>query len=251
MRRPLLAVATILGSLSALPMQVHAQAAPHCPPGQAPQFVLGIGTLHQRLGDTMGQPLECEHPSADNGDTLQQTTTGLAYYRAATNAPSFTGGSVHYALVGGRVEYWRNSSVDPPQPTADETAYLASVGAQLEQVDALMAQLDQSEQLADQGRLDEIDVGDLGGLLDGLAAASRAVGDLEPSGRLTAYHAGLLDALGAGADAAETLLRARLTDNADARAAFVAQAEAQSADSRQLRHAATDAYSLALPVAVG
>ncbi|MDQ6673165.1 MAG: hypothetical protein M3069_20905 [Chloroflexota bacterium] len=57
--------------------------------------------------------------------------------------------------------------------------------------------------------------------------------------------------MSSGADAAETLLRARLTDNADARDAFVAQAEAQTADSRQLLQAATDAYSLALPVPVG
>ncbi|MDQ6673166.1 MAG: hypothetical protein M3069_20910 [Chloroflexota bacterium] len=171
-------------------MQAHAQAALHCPPGQVAQFVLGIGALYQRLGDTMGQPLECEHPSAANGDTLQQTTMGLAYYRAAINAPSFTDGLVHYALVGGRLERWRNASVDPPQPTADEAAYLSSVAAQLGQVDALMAQLTQNEQLADQGLMDEVQVGDLGDLLDGMVAARAAVGDLEPSGRLTAYHTG-------------------------------------------------------------
>ena len=44
------------------------------------EFNFGIAALHERLGATMGVPLECEHINPDNGDTIQHTSTGLAYY---------------------------------------------------------------------------------------------------------------------------------------------------------------------------
>jgi hypothetical protein len=72
-------------------------AAPHCAPGQEPQFVLGFAFMKSQLGDVMGEPLECEHPNPDNGDSLQQTATGLAFYRLATNTPTFTDGWNHWA----------------------------------------------------------------------------------------------------------------------------------------------------------
>jgi hypothetical protein len=46
----------------------------------------------------MGEPVECEHANSDNGDTLQQTSTGLAIYRQSTNAPEFTDGWNHWTL---------------------------------------------------------------------------------------------------------------------------------------------------------
>jgi hypothetical protein len=54
--------------------------APYCPPGEGPAFVLGFAELRQRLGDTMGEPAECEHSNPENGHSVQQTTTGLAIY---------------------------------------------------------------------------------------------------------------------------------------------------------------------------
>ena len=60
---------------------------PFCQPGQQASFVFGIAALHDRLGtQTMGVPVECEHINADNGDTVQKTTTGLAYYRPSLGA---------------------------------------------------------------------------------------------------------------------------------------------------------------------
>ena len=47
----------------------------------------------------MGAPLECEHPASGNGDTIQQTTTGLAAYTSATNTVSFTDGWRHWAIT--------------------------------------------------------------------------------------------------------------------------------------------------------
>ena len=59
-----------------------------------------------RIGDAMGDPLECEHPDSANGDTLQQTTTGLAIYRQNTNTPEFTDGFNHWVLGNDGLQAW-------------------------------------------------------------------------------------------------------------------------------------------------
>src|SRR4051812_41555507 len=112
-RRPLVLAAASLALLVGLqlggswpPARADAQSgpqpsAPFCQPGQEPAFVLGIADLKARLGDTMGAPLECEHLDAESGDTVQHTTTGLAYYRPSLNATMFTDGATHWALSGG------------------------------------------------------------------------------------------------------------------------------------------------------
>src|SRR5579859_804592 len=91
-----------------------AAAAPFCAPGQTPTFALGLGSLKQRLGDTMGTPLECEHPASGNGDTLQQTTTGLAAYTSATNTVSFTDGWRHWAIAPSGFVEWEGVESSPP-----------------------------------------------------------------------------------------------------------------------------------------
>ena len=70
--------------------------------------------LKARLGDKMGDPIECEHTNVDNGDSLMQTTTGLAFYRKATNTPTFTNGFEHWALTAQGLVYWTGDSIDPP-----------------------------------------------------------------------------------------------------------------------------------------
>jgi hypothetical protein len=87
---------------------------PYCEPGQTPHFVFGLATLKQRLGDGMGDPLECEHIDDTSGDTQQHTTRGLAYYRIQTNSPSFTNGNEHWALTNRGLVHWTGGSVDPP-----------------------------------------------------------------------------------------------------------------------------------------
>lgn len=91
-----------------------ALAAPYCAPGQEPVYVFGFKALHDRLGERMGDPLECEHTEASTGDAHQQTTTGLAFYRKSTNTPTFTNGWDHWALTGSGLVYWTGSSIDPP-----------------------------------------------------------------------------------------------------------------------------------------
>jgi hypothetical protein len=91
-----------------------AQAAPYCAAGQAVDWQLVLVPLSQQLGDTMGQPLECPHPSGDSDDIVQQTSTGLAIVRANTGAPTFTDGSTRWALIGSEVVSWTDAGLDPP-----------------------------------------------------------------------------------------------------------------------------------------
>ena len=88
--------------------------APHCALGQAPEFLFGFAFLKSLLGDRMGRPLECEHANPENGDTLQQTTTGLSFYRKRTNTPTFTDGWNHWAWTVDGLVTWTGHSIDPP-----------------------------------------------------------------------------------------------------------------------------------------
>ncbi len=67
-----------------------------------------------QLGEGMGEPMEREHRDATSGDTLQHTTTGLAYYRATSTTPVFTDGWRHFALTARGVVTWEGPSPDPP-----------------------------------------------------------------------------------------------------------------------------------------
>jgi hypothetical protein len=87
----------------------------YCQKGQQPTFELGVARLKQQLGDTMGTPVECEHPVSANGDTIQQTTTGLVIYRAATNTVIFTDGWRHWALTSRGMVSWEGTEADPPR----------------------------------------------------------------------------------------------------------------------------------------
>lgn len=88
-----------------------------CPPGQEPSFVLGFAALREAVGEVMGDPLTCEY-NDPNGtkDRLQRTTTGLAFYREATNTPTFTDGFNHWGQIPQPQElaYWTGTSIDPP-----------------------------------------------------------------------------------------------------------------------------------------
>ncbi|MGI5835684.1 MAG: hypothetical protein ACOX87_04220 [Chloroflexota bacterium] len=57
------------------------------------EFKLGFKALADEAGDVVGEPLENEH-WGDNGDSLQQTTTGLMVWRKADNWTAFTNGAM-------------------------------------------------------------------------------------------------------------------------------------------------------------
>jgi hypothetical protein len=91
-----------------------AQPAPYCLPGREPSFGPELTELSQQLGERMGEPIECPHPDATTGDTLQQTSTGLATIQAMSNTASFTSGDEHWQLTPNGLEYWVVPSMDTP-----------------------------------------------------------------------------------------------------------------------------------------
>jgi hypothetical protein len=99
---------------TAVQQQAVTPTAAYCQPGQQPTFALGVADLKRQLGDTMGAPLECEHAVSANGDPIQQTTTGLVIYRAATNTVMFTDGWRHWALTARGMVSWEGTDTDPP-----------------------------------------------------------------------------------------------------------------------------------------
>ncbi|MCC6177542.1 MAG: hypothetical protein IT305_19760 [Chloroflexi bacterium] len=114
-------IARILGAMLAVALvvmqpaaPVAAQAAPYCAAGQAPAFVNGFADLKDQLGPIMGEPVECEHTNGANGDVLQQTTTGLAFWRKSSNTPTFTDGFHHWALTSRGLVAWDGEAIEPP-----------------------------------------------------------------------------------------------------------------------------------------
>ena len=69
-------------------------------PCNAPTFRLGMADLKTRVGDAMGNPVECEHPIDAEGDTVQLTTTGRANYQQRTQTLAFTDGTHEWTLDG-------------------------------------------------------------------------------------------------------------------------------------------------------
>ena len=107
---------------------------PFCEGGHVPEYQFGFAALKAQLGDLMGDPVECEHTNPDNGDSLQQTSKGLAFYRKSTNTPTFTNGHEHWALTAQGLVYWTGDSIDPPadaQPVPAPAVSPATVGASL------------------------------------------------------------------------------------------------------------------------
>lgn len=100
------------------PAATAATGAPYCPAGETPAFANGIGALKQQLGGAMGTPVECEHAASVRGDTIQQTSTGLAAYNGTTNIVTFTNGWRHWALTADGLVTWDGTEADPPERAA-------------------------------------------------------------------------------------------------------------------------------------
>jgi hypothetical protein len=78
-------------------------------------FANGMADLKTALGTRMGEPTECERVVDAAGNTEQQTSTGLAYYRAQANVVVFTDGIEHWALTSNGVVHWTSDEVEPPR----------------------------------------------------------------------------------------------------------------------------------------
>ena len=244
------ALALLLSLPFLIPQLAQAQAGgPFCSPGQSPAFTFGIAALHDRLGAPMGTPVECENPNPENGDTLQRTTTGLAYYRPSINTSMFTDGATHWALTETGLVLWRNQSVTPPQPTAAETAYLQKIGPLQSRAGAAQRRLVSIRQQADRGQLDAVDVATLRSLVDELKATRDGFVAARAAGGLSQYNGLTIGAINMSMGAAEMLAQARQIESPDLRAQLLASATKHRQESDRLRQAAVDAYSRALPIA--
>lgn len=88
---------------------------PYCRPGEQPQFRFGFARLQAELGTRMGNPTSCEYGDpGGSGDTLQNTSSGLGFYRQRSNTPTFTTGFEHWAITADGIVYWTGDSIDPP-----------------------------------------------------------------------------------------------------------------------------------------
>jgi hypothetical protein len=119
---PCAIVLVAIAGLTRTTQPAAAQSAPFCARGESPTFVFGFAALREQVGDAMGAAIECEHANPDNGDTLQQTTTGLSFYRKSTNTPTFTDGFDHWGLTSDGLVTWTGSSIDPPGVNVPQTA---------------------------------------------------------------------------------------------------------------------------------
>jgi uncharacterized protein len=112
-RRLVSLFAVVAALVVASPSAASAQQFAFCAAAQEPRFDSGFADLRARVGPTMGQPTECEHADGGTGDTLQETTTGLAFYRKSTNTATFTDGWRHWGLTPAGLVYWEGESIDP------------------------------------------------------------------------------------------------------------------------------------------
>jgi len=100
-----------------------ADGAPYCRRGEAPAFHFGFATLQAQLGAGMGDPLECAHVTGTTGQlTVQETTTGIAYYLSDVNLAAFVvmfigKPYVHFGLAKDGLMYWRGDDAYPPDGT--------------------------------------------------------------------------------------------------------------------------------------
>jgi hypothetical protein len=77
--------------------------------------VFGFASLKAVLGAGMGEPVSCEYADPNGtGDTLQDTTGGLAFWRKGTNTPTFTDGWSHWGLTAAGLVSWTGTGIDPP-----------------------------------------------------------------------------------------------------------------------------------------
>jgi hypothetical protein len=98
-----------------------ARAARGCDGGATPQYSFGFLALRERMGELMGEPVSCEYADPNgSGDTLQDTSTGLAFWRKSSNLPTFTDGTAHWALSSDGVITWTQPTADPPDVAAEQ-----------------------------------------------------------------------------------------------------------------------------------
>ena len=243
-------VAVLLSAVAMLPLTAAAQQVPFCAPNQDAAFRFGFGTLQQRLGPTMGTALECEHVDAQTGDTLQKTTTGLAYYQPSLNMPMFTDGSAHYGLYGGNLLFWRGDSAVLTPPSPAEAQYLTVTAPYRDRLGTMLGHLVEAQRLADAGQIEQVDGDALSLLLNDLWAAQKVFASATHPPRLDDYTRTMDMSLRQALNAGDMLVHARRSDSDTDRATLIAGARPFTAAGAQLQEQADRALSFVLPIIV-
>lgn len=245
---------TILMAMMVMPLSAPVSAAqedpaPFCQPGQTPRFQLGLAQLKDRLGDTMGEPLECDHEDPASGDLLQQTTTGLAFYRPRTNTPTFSTGVETWALSprGRGLLLWTGGSVNPPEPTAEEHAYLRRYLPILDRELEIYDRLGPIDLEVEALGIDHLDPVKLAGALGDWRGVEEDFAGLLPPPRLGRWHAFEREQLGSFGEYLELTLRARRSADPAERAALLGEADRQLDRGVQAGRDANTAFEAVLP----
>jgi peptidoglycan/xylan/chitin deacetylase (PgdA/CDA1 family) len=79
----------------------------------ASQFDDDLRPLRSAVGEVMGQPLDCENPTAAGGEMVQATSTGTAWYRRSDNVATFTDGYHRWELSPDGLTYWASPDAVP------------------------------------------------------------------------------------------------------------------------------------------
>jgi len=227
-----------------------AQSTSACAAGPSAQSASGVSRLRDRLGDVIGSPVECEHPGAANGETAQQTTTGIVSYAADRDTSTFTDGRVHYALTGGRLVRWQGDGPDLPALSTDEATYLDSTAPHREHLANLFASLQEYQRIAEAGQLGQMDGNVLRALDYQFTAAQQAFNATSPSGRFDRYVQTVRQATQHGHDAAGFLLQAQHAAPDEDHDGPIAQARPHVNSGVRFRQDADDLLSFIVPIDV-
>jgi hypothetical protein len=226
-----------------------AQNGPGCAPGQTPRFGPGMSQLHDRLGDVIGTPVDCERAGAATGETVVQTTTGTVTVRP--DRTTFSDGRAHYTLADGRLTRWQGDTDELPALSQPEADYLSATGPHRERLARLFTSLQESQRLAEAGELGQIDGNTLLALRYQFTSAQQAFAGASPSGRFDRYVAAARAAARNGRDAADLLLQAQHAGPNDDRDAPIASARPLVSAGARSQRDADDELSFITPVAVG
>lgn len=77
------------------------------------EFGADLANLHAAIGDAMGQPTGCETPVDSVGDTMQTTSSGMAWYQLGQGMAIFTDGYHRWALDQQGLTYWDSPDATP------------------------------------------------------------------------------------------------------------------------------------------
>lgn len=72
-----------------------------------------LADLHAAIGDAMGQPTGCETPADSLGDTMQTTSSGMAWYQLGAGMAIFTDGYHRWTLDRQGLTYWDSPDATP------------------------------------------------------------------------------------------------------------------------------------------